>query len=124
MEISGKNEDNDQQRLKAEFYLLNEFHYHISEQRLPKKHTVSIDDISDLHTAIIDKLKIGTELKVKDLHEQSYQRLTEKIEEGSLLTDKQATLLKFLKEQPDIQHLVHNQTESVSNHVTASKKSL
>lgn len=89
---------NEQQRISAEFYLLNEFLYHIAEINIPTPKEVNDNDITNIKKSISEKLELGTKLKVKDLYEQVYERLLEK-EKINTLTAKQLELKSCLVEQ-------------------------
>lgn len=87
--------DNEKQCITVEFYLLNEFLYHIAEVSIPTPNEVSDVDISKIKKSILEKLELGTKFKVKDLYEQVYERLLEK-EKINTLSAKQLELKLFL----------------------------
>jgi hypothetical protein len=103
----------DEDKRAAEFYFLNEFYHHISSKKIKAKSTVvSTDDINEIKKEIRKDLVHGTYLKVKDLHEQVYQRLLEKEneekkrekkekkeEKKNPLNEKQLRLKSYLEEQ-------------------------
>jgi hypothetical protein len=83
---------------RAEFYLLNEFYYHIAELNMLTPKEVSDIDLNKIKKSISDKLELGTKFKVKDLFEQVYDRLLEK-KKTNTLNAKQNELIAFLEEQ-------------------------
>ncbi len=83
----------------AEFYLLNEFYYHIKEESIPMPEHIGMSDLDAMKHLILEQLKLGTQLKVKDIHEQIYNRLLEKERMKETLTEKQMQLKVFLEKQ-------------------------
>lgn len=97
--------------LTAEFYFLNEFYYHIKEERMPIPEKVSDSDIIQIKNAILLSLERGTKLKVNDLHEQLYKRLLERERDHSL-TVKQNELKLFLEKQDYLKDLIPIEKEN------------
>lgn len=95
--LEGAAGTNNVKQRSAEFYLLNEFYHHIKEKRMPTPKVVTELDIAKLKTEILQQLKLGTKLKVTDLHSQVYKRLLEKENKKEALTGNQLRLRKFLE---------------------------
>ncbi len=102
--IAGKDNKND--RLEAEFFLLNEFYHHITEKRMPTPKVINDTDIEKMKATVLEQLAEGTKLKVTDLQSQVYKRLLEMQNKNYVFKSKQMDLFNFLEKQPNLRDVV------------------
>ncbi len=111
---------NAEERQAAEFYLLNEFYYHITEKRRPTPSPLTHIEIAQLQEEIIHQLEKGTQLKVEDLHLQLYKCLIKKQSEDGLAPgqrDTYAQQIGNLTEQAESKGLTPQRREKLTQQI-------